>query len=482
MSVKISITPNVPPQKNRVLLAIKETNFNNANFTEAELGYIKSCLDKDIKFFTVNHMTHFTYVIIVDYSKSHIVILENIRKEAAKLTGAISQFKIPELYIESLLTVQEELLACAEGFLLANYQFLKYFGAEDRKKKKSPLENLYLVSEKLKDADVNEVQNVVNAVCIARDLVNEPASTLDSEALSKSFEEMGAEAGFSVTILHKDEIEKQKMGGILGVNRGSEKPPTFSILEWKPTHKTNRKPIVLVGKGVVYDSGGLSLKPTPNSMDYMKCDMAGGAAVGAILYALAKNNIALHVIGLVPSTDNRVDATSYAPGDVLHMYSGHTVEVLNTDAEGRLILADALHYAKQYNPQLVIDMATLTGSAAAAVGVHGTVMFSTADDKVNKKLIESSNNTYERLVEFPLWDEYDEEIKSDIADMKNVGSSYAGAITAAKFLQRYVNYPWIHLDIAGRAFSMKPDSYRGKGGTGIQVRCLYHFLKSLANK
>ncbi|HWY11559.1 MAG TPA: peptidase M17, partial [Bacteroidia bacterium] len=220
-------------------------------------------------------------------------------------------------------------------------------------------------------------------------------------------------------------------------------------------------------------------KPTPNSMDLMKCDMAGGAAVGCTMYAIAKAKLKVHVIGLVPATDNRPGFNAFAPGDIITMMDGSTVEMLNSDAEGRMILADALHYAKKYSPELTIDLATLTGAAAAAIGQYGIVAMGNASEKHKSKLSESGNRVHERLAEFPFWDDYYELMKSDIADMKNIGGPYGGSITAGKFLEKFTNYPYIHLDIAGPAFVTGKDSYRGKGGTGVGVRLLFDFF---ANK
>jgi len=303
-------------------------------------------------------------------------------------------------------------------------------------------------------------------------------SFLTAVQLAKEIQHLGTEAGFMVEVFNKRKIETLKMGGLLAVNKGSIDPPTFSILEWKPEKANNAKPLVLVGKGVVFDTGGLSLKPTRESMDYMKSDMGGAAAVTGALYAVTRAKFPVHVIGLIPATDNRPDGNAYTPGDVIHMYSGSTVEVLNTDAEGRMILADALNYAKQYNPELVIDLSTLTGSAAVAIGKYGIVGMGNAKRKTFNLLTESGKNVYERIVEFPFWEEYDELIKSDIADMKNIGGKDAGAITAGKFLERFTDYPYIHLDIAGPAFLSGEDSYRGKGGTGVGVRLLFDFIKN----
>ena len=249
-------------------------------------------------------------------------------------------------------------------------------------------------------------------------------------------------------------------------------------MEYKPAGHKNKKPFVLVGKGVVYDTGGLSLKPTANSMDYMKCDMGGAAAVGCAIYALAKAKIPLHVVALIPATDNRPGENAYVPGDVIKMYSGKTVEVLNTDAEGRMILADALHHAKKYNPALVMEFSTLTGSASSALGKYACAFLTTADQNQNSALKKSAEHVFERVVEFPMWDEYGELIKSDVADIKNVGGPAAGMITAAKFLEHFIDYPYMHFDIAGTAFVHAEDSYRGKGGTGFGVRLISEFLKN----
>ena len=223
----------------------------------------------------------------------------------------------------------------------------------------------------------------------ARDLVNEPLSYLTALQFSDDMVALGEEAGFKVEVLHKKQIESLKMGGLLAVNQGALEPPTFNVLTYKSENARNSKPIVLVGKGIVYDTGGLSLKPTPNSMDIMKCDMGGGASVVGILYAIAKAELPVHVVGLIPATENRPGGNAYAPGDVIHMMDNTSVEVLNTDAEGRLVLADALCYAKKYDPELVIDFATLTGAAVRAIGKYGIVAMGTVDAQVQQELSES---------------------------------------------------------------------------------------------
>ena len=367
----------------------------------------------------------------------------------------------------------ESALAVAEGLALSNYQFLKYF--KDAEDKRNHLEHIYL-NGNIDTARISELNNIIKAVCWARDMVNEPTSFLTAEQLSKEIVAIGEASDFKVEILEKDEIEQLKMGGLLAVNKGSVQPPTFTILEYKPENAVNSKPVVLVGKGVVYDTGGLSLKPTAGSMDSMKSDMGGAACMAGTIYAAALNKLNVHLIGLIPATDNRPGGDAYAPGDIITMFDGTTVEVLNTDAEGRLILGDAIAYSNQYEPELIIDAATLTGAALVAAGTRAACMMSNATDAVNSSLLNAGNHVYERMVHLPLWDDYKEQIKSSVADLKNIGGRYAGTITAGKFLEHFAQYPFVHLDIAGPAFTESPENYKGLGGTGTGIRALSHFL------
>jgi leucyl aminopeptidase len=410
--------------------------------------------------------------------RSKSLFLEQCRKVGSDIQCVLFSEKISEMTIMVQGTENEGYLALAEGCLLGSYQFVKY--KTDKKDKPYPV-NINFSPSDLNEIQLTQLATTIEAVFLARDMVNEPASHLNAVQLAEKFQMMGRDAGFSVTVFDKVKIQELKMGGLLAVNLGSIDPPTFSVLEWKPVNHKNVQPIVLVGKGVVYDTGGLSLKPTKDSMDYMKCDMAGGATVAAVLYFAAKCQLPIHLIALIPSTDNRPDGNAYAPGDVITMHSGQTVEVLNTDAEGRLLLADALSYAKIFDPFLLIDVATLTGSAAMAVGQYGIVGMGTAGNDIFGLLKVAGENVYERIVEFPLWEEYGESIKSDIADMKNIGAREAGAISAGKFLEKFVSYPWIHLDIAGPSYINSRDQYRTKGGTATGIRLLIDFLKKLEN-
>jgi len=368
-------------------------------------------------------------------------------------------------------------LALAEGIVLSNYQFTHH--KKDAEKNKNSLESVIINGVGILQKQVDELNIVCDAVCKARNLVNEPVNILNATGLANAFKEMGKDAGFKVEVFSKAKIQQLKMGGLLAVNAGSVDEPTFTVMEYKPARPKNKKPLVLVGKGVVYDTGGLSLKPTPSSMDMMKCDMAGAAAVGCAMHAIAKAGLKVHVIALVPATDNRPGFNAFAPGDIIRMMDGSSVEMLNSDAEGRMILADALHYAKRFQPELVIDIATLTGAAAAAIGTAGIVGMGTASAAQKSKLVHAGLNVHERIAEFPFWDEYDELLKSDIADQKNLGGPYAGAITAGKFLAKFTDYPYYHLDIAGPAFLTAKETYKGKGGTGVGVRLFYEFAKSL---
>jgi len=280
-------------------------------------------------------------------------------------------------------------------------------------------------------------------------------------------------------VLNKGKIEALKMGGILAVNRGSVDPPVFCILEWEPEEKVNNRPVVLVGKGVIYDTGGLNIK-TDEHMAQMKADMAGAATVAGVMYVLAKCNVPLHVIGLVPATDNRPGGNAYTQGDIITMFNGTTVEIGNTDAEGRLLLADAISYAGKYKPELIINIATLTGSAAMTFGNKAIAVMGNAEERYFNLLEESGNHVYERVARLPFWDDYRELLKSDIADLKNVGGREAGAITAGKFLESFADYHLIHLDIAGTGILKKDDHYRIKEGPGSGLRLLAVFLKKLA--
>ncbi|NTV01200.1 MAG: leucyl aminopeptidase [Chlorobiaceae bacterium] len=313
---------------------------------------------------------------------------------------------------------------------------------------------------------------------VARDLVNLPGNHLSAEELAEAAREAGKRGAFDVTVFDRKKITELGMGGLLSVNKGSEQPPTFTIMDYRPEGKA-RKTVVLVGKGITFDSGGISIKPSAG-MDEMKSDMAGAACVIGVLEAVSTLGLPLRVVGLIPATDNMPAGSAMKPGDVITTMSGISVEVGNTDAEGRLILADALTYAKrEFDPDVIIDLATLTGACIVALGMKVAGLFSN-DDGLAEEISRSGQATGEKVWRLPLWDEYAEQIKSDVADVSNTGSKGAGTITAAKFLENFVegHKHWAHIDIAGPAFAAKGGGL--SGGTGFGVRLLADLLRSWA--
>lgn len=396
---------------------------------------------------------------------------EHLRQFGANVWEELCRQRLSEVQLAG-----EGANAIALGIALRDYRFEVY------KNETSPFSLKRIIIVSASDKEIRELSGLTESIVFARDLVNEPANILTARELSRRIVTASQKGGYNAEVFGKAKIMSLKMGGLLSVNQGSTKEPTFTIIEYKPKNATNDKPVVLVGKGIVYDTGGLSLKPTANSMDIMKCDMGGAAAVAGAIHACALNDIPLHVIGLIPATDNQPGPDAYAPGDVITMYDGTQVEVMNTDAEGRLVMADALAYAKQYKPMLVMDLATLTGSSMRAIGNYAGATMGTADEKTKKTLLNAGFDSHERLVEFPLWDDYDTDLHSDIADTRNLGPTpMADVIIAGKFLQKFTDYPWMHLDIAGPAFLPSARGYLPKGGTGFGVHLLYEFFKKLSN-
>ena len=476
--MKLYIADSIQEKDNLVLLGTAKSDFSTFLSSKSEGDFLRE-RSKDEKDITViNQYSRTIFAIILKEEEVPGQQLEVARKAAYKLYSTLRDLDVTELKIQSVGVPTDQVLSFGEGLALSNYQFNKYHTKKD--KKPFLLKELGFLAEGIKEDKVQKLNALINAVGFSRDLVNEPLSYLTAEKLSEEIAKAGKEAGYSTEIFNKKKIESLRMGGLLAVNKGSIDPPTFTILEWKPENAVNKKPYILVGKGVVYDTGGLSLKPN-DSMDYMKCDMGGAAAVAGSFKAIAASKLPVWVIGLIPATDNRPDGNAYVPGDVVVMHDGSTVEVLNTDAEGRMILADALSYAKQYDPELVIELSTLTGAAHAAIGHYGIVGMGNASSKVMDTLKASGDNTFERIAEFPFWDEFSEMLKSDIADMKNIGGKVGGAITAGKFLEKFTDYPYIHLDIAGPSFIKFEDSYRGKGGTGVGVRLLFDYFYQLTH-
>jgi leucyl aminopeptidase len=372
--------------------------------------------------------------------------------------------------------------AAIEGVILGSYSFDKYFTEKKEKNGlRKPITKIVLLcEEKEQVATVKKGATagrmVADAVTFARDLVNAPSNEIYPETLVSRTREKLTPLGVKVTAFNKKKIEQLKMGGLLAVNQGSVAPAYFMIMEWNGG-RSGAKPIVLVGKGLTFDSGGISIKPAAGMAD-MKMDMGGAGAVIGAMHAVAELKLPHNVIGLVPTTDNMPSGSAFKPGDVITFLNGKTAEIDNTDAEGRLVLADALSYADRYQPQAVIDLATLTGACVVALGNVASGLLGN-NRTLNRRIVEAGERSYDRVVELPLHEEYEELIRSDIADVKNSGGRAAGTITAALFLQHFIgDYPWAHIDIAGTAMIPKPSGYLNKGGTGAGVRILVDLIQN----
>jgi leucyl aminopeptidase len=317
-------------------------------------------------------------------------------------------------------------------------------------------------------------QVVSGAVYFARDLVSTPSNEMTPTILAGRAKDVAKNKGVRVSVLDVKGIKKAGMNAMLGVARGSHEPAKFIILRYDGAPK-KEKPVVVVGKGITFDSGGISLKPA-EKMDEMKADMSGGAVVLGVFKAISELGLPVNLVGLIPATENLPGGGAYKPGDVLRSLSGKTIEIISTDAEGRLLLADALTYAGHFNPAAVVDIATLTGACVIALGEDVIGMLGT-DDKLKAQVRAAAEETGEKLWELPLWEDFAELLKSDVADFKNTGGRAGGAISAAVFLSKFVGkYPWVHLDIAGPAWRKAGKPYIPKGASGIGVRLLVRFL------
>jgi leucyl aminopeptidase len=380
-------------------------------------------------------------------------------------------------------TPQSAAQAMTEGILLGLYRFNRYRTKEEVKTKE--IAQAVFLEEETDRAAVTEGvrtgETIAGAVTLARDLVNLPANDMTPTLMAKAATEMaGRTQGVRCRVLSKRDVEKIGMGAFLGVAQGSEQPPKFIILEYKGGKKGSA-PIALVGKSITFDSGGISIKPS-DGMEKMKYDMAGGAATLGTIQAAAQLRLPVNLIGLLPATENLPSGTATKPGDIHKSLAGLTIEVVNTDAEGRLVLADALAYSLRYKPAAIVDMATLTGACVVALGSQAIGMAGN-DKALKERMVKAGEETAERVWEMPLWEEYQEQIRSPIADLKNTGGREGGMITAAAFLSRFVDKtPWVHLDIAGTAWKEKDTPYIPKGAVGVGVRLMVQFLQDWGKK
>ena len=368
--------------------------------------------------------------------------------------------------------------AVTEGAILSLYDFTSY-RTEKREEIKRVDEIALLIEKENREIKkgLDDGIKISEAVYLARDMINHPANTATPTYLSEQAKRIARKSGIKCKILNKADMERLKMGALLAVARGSDEPPKFIIMEYNGGKK-GEPPVLIAGKGLTFDSGGISLKPS-EKMEEMKHDMAGGAAAICAIKAAADLKLPVNVVSLIPATENMPSGKADKPGDVVKAMSGKTIEVISTDAEGRMILADALTYGERYKPKAVIDLATLTGAVIIALGHHATGLLGNDKDLIEaiKKAGEKSG---ERVWELPLWEEYEEQNKSDIADVKNVGGRPAGTITAAAFLKKFAGkFKWAHLDIAGTVWEYNGKPYVPKGAVGVGVRLLVEYLKSV---
>ena len=368
--------------------------------------------------------------------------------------------------------------AVVEGVCLGLYQYTS-FKTIDRDKIKG-MKEFAIIAEKEKAYNIiktaaKEAEIISRAVSFTRDMVSAPGNEMTPTDMAHEARKIANRRNVKLKVLNETEMKKIGMNALLGVAKGSAEPAKFIILEYRGGNKSEA-PVALVGKGLTFDSGGISIKPS-EKMDEMKSDMAGGAAVMGVIMAAADLNLKVNAVGLIPATENLPGGRAYKPGDILKSLSGQTIEVLSTDAEGRLILADALTYAGRFKPAAIVDLATLTGACVIALGDHVTGMMGT-DEALKRRIKDAAYATEEKVWELPLWEEYHELIKSDVADYKNHGGRSGGAITAAAFLSKFVgDFPWVHLDIAGPAWLTKDKPYIPKGASGVGVRLMVEFLK-----
>lgn len=441
-----------------------------------EIEMVRSRREEKKDFVLVfDRLPYHIYFLSFDSEKAAPECQELLRRKAADLLKRFEADRVQTLAVTGEGSLPEEVSAFVEGLTLADYSFNRY-----RSKEQYHLQTVVVDSLFLKPSELEALQRLWNRIYWCREWVNLPVQDLNAAAFADELASIAADLkDVHCTVMDKKQIESLRMGGLLAVNRGSVDEPRFVVLEYKPREAAEKQPICLVGKGIMYDTGGLNIKPD-DYMQEMKSDMAGAATMASVLFAAADNRLPVHLVALLPMTDNRPGFNAYAADDILTMYDGTTVEVVNTDAEGRLILADAIAYAaRNYNPQLIVDAATLTGAAVRAISTFGIAVMQQHADNPMTMLRLVGSQVYERVVEFPMWSEYDELIKSDMADLRNCGSTpQAGTITAGKFLAHFAKeVPYIHLDIAGVAYFTKPQHCYRVGASGYGIRLLYAFLQ-----
>ena len=416
---------------------------------------------------------------------------KKLNEDKFRQLGGIISLKAKELnfhdvIISNFYSSSTNVESMIEGLVLSLYEFNKF--KEDKADKSLPTfyENYSVTIIATDDPHIkNEIEigkivNICEAVFYTRDLANSPPNVIDPNALANSAKTLEKMKNIRVDILNQEQMKDLGMNGIISVGKGSENEPKLIIVEYNNSIASKDKPIVLVGKAVTFDTGGISIKPS-DRMDEMKFDKSGGCTVLGIMKALGSLDLSINVVALIPAVENMPSGSSYRPGDIIRMYNGKTVEVLNTDAEGRLILADALAYGvAKYSPKYILDFATLTGACIIALGTNIAGIIGN-DDKLINKLVSLSSNTGEKIWQLPLSEEFSDLIKSNVATIKNIGGRTGGTITAAAFLSHFVSdVPWAHFDIAGTAWTQDgtaEKSYNPKGSTGFGIRTIIKFLE-----
>lgn len=436
------------------------------------LGYQRA--DKPQGVVAFDRLPYRIYVVNFDPDKGTGDSHEQLRLCAAEVVKMLKAEKQTTVAVTGEGIIPEEVIAFVEGLVLADYTFDRYKSKTPNHIEEVTIDALYLTQEEL---DRN--QSLWNRIFWCREWVNLPVADFNAEEFASELQDIANDLQVTCTVFDKKQIESLQMGGLIAVNKGSVDEPRFVVLEYKPVDAYNSRPLALVGKGVMYDTGGLNIKPD-DYMQEMKSDMAGAATMASALFAVADNHLPIHVVAFLPLTDSRPGFNAYAADDVLTMYDGTTVEVVNTDAEGRLILADAIAYAvANYNPELVIDAATLTGAAVRAIGTYGIAAMHQGAEEPFRLLSFLGQQLYERIAEFPFWPEYGKMLESQVADLKHCGNAQAGTITAGKFLAHFAKEtPYIHLDIAGVAYFSKPQQYYAHGASGYGIRLLYAFMQT----
>jgi leucyl aminopeptidase len=424
------------------------------------------------------------WILVVGMGKAKDLSLERVRRMAATSVRAVRgrgfrRAALPVLSEKSLGPVTAVAQAAAEGALLGLYRYdrLKQLPKHEQGRR---IEAITLVIERAGDAAaakraVEKARIIADAVSLARDLINGPSNIVTPTYLANQARALARQFRLKVHVMPFARLKRLGFGGIVGVAQGSNHPAQFIVLDYRPSKP--RATFALCGKGITFDSGGISIKPSAK-MEQMKYDMSGAAAVLGTLKAAATLKLPHRIIGIIAATENLPSGTAQKPGDVLKTLSGKTVEVLNTDAEGRLVLADCLHYAKRFKPDACIDLATLTGACVVALGGEAIGLM-TKDEKLAARISQAGKTTYERVWRLPLWDEYGPAMKSDIADLRNVtNTGEGGTITAGKFLEEFAGgMPWAHLDIAGTAWTERDKPYIPKGAVGIGVRLLLSLME-----